>query len=40
MSEITSQFLDWCCDRLAALGKEVLLLVWDNASWHKSKGSA
>ena len=38
VSEITSQFLDWCCDRLAALGKEVLLLVWDNASWHKSKG--
>ena len=37
VSEITTQFLDWCCDRLAALGRKVLLLVWDNASWHKSK---
>ncbi len=37
VSEITTQFLDWCCDRLAALDRKVLLLVWDNASWHKSK---
>jgi DDE superfamily endonuclease len=33
----TTQFLAWCCDKLAALGKEALLLVWDNASWHKSQ---
>lgn len=36
VSAITTQFLDWCCARLAALGKTVLVLVWDNASWHVS----
>jgi transposase len=34
---LTLQFLAWCCDRLAALEKRALLLVWDNASWHKSQ---
>ncbi len=37
ISGITTQFLDWCCGRLAAQGKMALLLVWDNASWHVSK---
>jgi transposase len=37
VSAITTQFLDWCCGRLAACGKTALLLVWDNASWHVSK---
>ncbi len=37
ISGITTQFLDWCCARLAAQGKTALLLVWDNASWHLSK---
>ena len=37
VSGITTQFLDWCCARLAATGKTALLLVWDNASWHVSK---
>lgn len=37
VSAITTQFLDWCCDRLVAEGKTALLLVWDNASWHISK---
>jgi len=37
VSAITTQFLQWCCEKLAALGKKALLLVWDNASWHKSK---
>ncbi len=37
VSEITTQFLDWCCERLEALGKRALLLIWDNASWHISK---
>jgi len=32
----TIQYLDWCCEGLAALGKKALLLVWDNASWHLS----
>lgn len=37
VSGITTQFLAWCCDRLAAAGRTALLLVWDNASWHISR---
>ncbi len=37
VSGITTQFLDWCCEKLEALDKTGLLMVWDNASWHKSK---
>ncbi len=37
VSTVTTQFLDGCCERLAAQGKTALLLVWDNASWHISK---
>jgi hypothetical protein len=37
VSGLTTQSLTWCCDRLAALEKRALLLVWDNASWHKSQ---
>ena len=37
VSSITTQFLDYCCEKLAAAGKVALLLVWDNASWHKSR---
>jgi len=37
VSGITTQFLAWCCDRLAAAGRTALLLVWDNASWHRSR---
>ncbi|MFQ3662448.1 transposase [Roseiflexus sp.] len=36
VSDLTIQFLSWCCDQLAAQGKRALLLVWENASWHKS----
>jgi transposase len=36
VSSITTQFLCWCCHRLRQRGKEALLLIWDNASWHKS----
>lgn len=36
VSGITTQFLRWTCDQLAAQGKTALLLIWDNASWHKS----
>ena len=34
MSEITTRFLAWCSERPSVRGKEVLVLVWDNASWH------
>ncbi len=37
VSVLTTQFLAWCSARLAAQGKRALLLVWDNASWHKSQ---
>jgi transposase len=33
----TTQFLGWSCHRLQARGKKALLLIWDNASWHKSR---
>jgi DDE superfamily endonuclease len=36
VSAITTQFLGWCCEKLEQRGKEALLLIWDNASWHKS----
>jgi hypothetical protein len=37
VSALTTQFLAWCCDHLAARGMRALLLVWDNASWHTSQ---
>jgi transposase len=37
VSQVTEDFLDWACARLAADGKRVLVLVWDNASWHVSQ---
>ncbi len=37
VSAITTQFLEWCTEKLEAVGKKVLLLIWDNASWHISK---
>jgi transposase len=37
ISGVTTQYLAWCCAKLAAAGKTALLLVWDNASWHVSK---
>ena len=30
VSGITTQFLLWCCEKLEAAGKKVLLLIWDN----------
>ena len=36
-SDPTTQFLAWCCEKLQALGKRVLVLVWDHASWHISQ---
>jgi transposase len=37
VSGITIRFLSWCCEKLEAVGKKVLLLIWDNASWHISR---
>jgi hypothetical protein len=37
VSTITTQFLEWCCQKLEELGKKVLVLIWENASWHISR---
>jgi DDE superfamily endonuclease len=37
VSSITTQFLEWSLEKLEEIGKKVLLLIWDNASWHVSK---
>ncbi|MBV8883564.1 MAG: transposase [Chroococcidiopsidaceae cyanobacterium CP_BM_RX_35] len=37
VSDITCEFLSWSCQRLKGLGKSVLALVWENASWHISE---
>ena len=36
VSAVTIDYLDWCCRKLHADGKDALLLIWDNASWHVS----
>lgn len=36
-SSVTTRFLSWCAEKLEEIGKKVLLLIWDNASWHVSK---
>jgi DDE superfamily endonuclease len=36
VSAETTAFLAWCSTRLAAQGLTAVLLIWDNASWHKS----
>ncbi|MFI5268668.1 MAG: transposase [Chloroflexota bacterium] len=37
ISAVTTAYLEWCGDRLAAQGTRVLVLVWDNAAWHVSR---
>jgi DDE superfamily endonuclease len=37
VSSVTEDFLAWLCERFAAEGKKVFVLVWDNAAWHVSK---
>jgi transposase len=37
VSELTVAFLEYSCAKVAALGKDVLALIWDNAGWHGSK---
>jgi transposase len=36
VSAMTTQFLRWCAEQVAAAGKTALFVVWDNASWHIS----
>jgi hypothetical protein len=37
VSAVTIDFLRWCAEQAAALGKCAVLLIWDNASWHVSR---
>jgi transposase len=37
VSPVTIDYLDWCCRKLRAAGKEALCLIWDNAAWHASQ---
>ena len=37
VSAVTEDFLGWVCRKLAAEGKRVFVLVWDNAAWHVSR---
>jgi hypothetical protein len=37
VSAVTIDFLRWCAEQAAALGKRAVLLIWDNASWHVSQ---
>ena len=36
VSAVSIDFLAWCSAQLAAQGFTALLLIWDNASWHRS----
>ena len=36
VSEVTTTFLKWICERLSDRGTNVWALVWDQASWHTS----
>lgn len=36
VSNVTRRFLAWVLDQLGREGKTVLVLIWDNASWHIS----
>ncbi len=36
VGDITVQFLSWLCETVAKEGKKVLIVVWDEASWHRA----
>jgi hypothetical protein len=37
VSQVTTDFLEWICQPRAEESKKVWVLIWDNASWHKSQ---
>jgi transposase len=37
LGDITIQFLDWVCWSVAKEGKKVLIVIWDDASWHRAE---
>jgi transposase len=36
VSQVTTEFLEWLSQQVAAQGQRKLVLIWDNASWHVS----
>ena len=36
VSQVTCDYLAWIADRMAHDSKKALVLIWDNASWHRS----
>jgi transposase len=34
LGDMTVQFLEWLCGCIAQEGKQVLVVIWDDASWH------
>ena len=37
VSHVSTAYLQWVCEQLGSEGKRVLVLIWDNASWHISR---
>jgi transposase len=37
VSHVTTAYLEWVCQVMVEEGKSVLVLIWDNASWHISR---
>jgi len=37
VSQVTCDFLAWLAEQMTKQGKKALVLLWDNASWHKSQ---
>ena len=36
-SNLTIQYLEWLIEKTSLAGKKALVMVWDHATWHKSK---
>ena len=37
VSHVSTAYMQWVCERLTSEGKRVLVLIWDNAKWHRSR---
>jgi transposase len=40
LGDLTAQFLAWTCGEVAREGKKVLVVIWDDASWHTAEAVA
>jgi transposase len=40
VGDITIQFLEWLCEGAAKEGKKVLVVIWDNPTWHAAEAVA